>query len=102
MTTQNTYYPGQSVRVTADLTVLGAPEAPVVLTLFVADAIGNVTEYANGLTPDGPGLYHQDITLSMTPALGRWTYYWGSTGSQMNQYGVSAPQYFYVAQTGTP
>lgn len=100
--TQNTYYPGQSVRITSDLTVLGVPETPIALTLFVEDASGAVTEYANGLVPDSPGVYHQDVTLSTTPALGRWTYWWESTGSQLNQYGVSAPQYFYVAATGTP
>jgi hypothetical protein len=100
--TQYTYYPNESVRITASLTVLGIVETPVALTLFVTDPDGNVTSYANDLTPDSPGNYHQDITMGPTPALGRWSYYWTSVGSQPNQQGVSAPSYFYVAATGQP
>ena len=98
---QNTYFPGQSVTCTADLSVFvpggnPTPEAPASLTLYVIDSAGTETTYPNGLTPDAPGLYHQTFTLPSTPAFGRWQYYWTAVGTQMNQNGVSTPQYFYV------
>jgi hypothetical protein len=102
MTTLYTYYPTESFRVTAEITILGQLSAPLTLTLFVQDPTGAQTSYVNGLVPDSLGNYHQDVTLSATPAFGRWTYWWTSTGAQINQAGVSNPQFFYVAPTGTP
>jgi hypothetical protein len=108
--TQNTYYPNESARITANVSVLGVVEAPISLTLVVTDSSGNVTSYPNALVPIPPPsqwsqtlpTYYQDITFPATPALGRWSYYWTSVGSQINQQGVSAPGYFYVAALGQP
>ena len=103
----NTYYPNESIRFTTGtiyvLTATGlVVAAPIALTLNLVDSGGNLTQYPNALIPDAPGQYHQDVTMSTTPALGRWTYYWTSQGSAANQYGVSLPLNFYVAGTGLP
>lgn len=97
-----TYYPNESFRVTAAITIIGQLSAPVSLTLYVQDSTGAITSYANGLVPDSLGNYHQDVTIGSTPAFGRWAYWWTSAGAQINQAGVSNPQFFYVAATGTP
>lgn len=98
---QNTYYPGETVRVTADVSVLGVLANALTLTLYVVDPTGATTTYG-APTNDATGVYHQDFNLAASPAFGRWSYYWESVGTQLNQQGVSSPQYFYVAPIGQP
>jgi hypothetical protein len=99
---QNTYFANESVRITADLTVLGLPATPNTLTLYVTDAAGNTTTYPSPTYTGSPGNYYQDFDIPASPAVGRWNYYWESTGLNPNQGGVSTPQYFYVRLVTAP
>jgi hypothetical protein len=92
---QNTYFASEAVRITADVNILGTLVNANTITLYVTDADGNTTTYSSP-TNTGVGMYFQDFTLPSSPAIGRWSYYWETTGFNPNQNGVSTPQYFYV------
>jgi hypothetical protein len=92
----NTYYPGQSIRFSANISIFKVPVDPSTLVLMVVDTMGSVSAYPTP-TEDAVGEWHQDLTLPTSPAIGLWTYYWTCAGSLPNQNGVSRPRVFVVA-----
>ncbi len=92
----NTYYPSQSIRFFANISIFRVPVDPATLTLNVVDASGNTNQYPSP-TEDSVGQWHFDLTLPTAPAIGLWSYYWTCTGTLPNQNGVSTPRVFTVA-----
>lgn len=72
----NTYKPGQGIRLTNSVTVLGVltDDASIVLTI---EPPGGPPVSHPTPAHDGTGLYHQDVTAAL-PA-GVWLYRWTTT-----------------------
>ena len=89
--------PGQSVRFSCPLTVLGIPTDAGVLTLTLEPPVGATDLPIIDASPvhDGTGLYHSDQTIPIGATPGLWVRRWLATGSSPSQNSLSET-YFHV------
>lgn len=75
----NTYSPGESVRFTNTVTILGVLTDLPSLNCYVHGEDG--TTIAASVVHDSTGQYHADVTLPLTARPGKWVYRWVAVGS---------------------
>ena len=86
----NSYYAGQTVRLSVTVNVLGTPMNPTGITLTLTPPDGSAPIVYPTPVHDGTGLYHQDVVTAAP--YGTWAYGWASTG----YVGVTPPSGFIV------
>lgn len=77
----NTYQPGSSIRISAQVLVLGVLTDPTTVALQMYMPGGIFLSFASPVH-DGTGLYHVDYVVPFpTGPVGEWLYRWVTTGA---------------------
>jgi uncharacterized protein YfaS (alpha-2-macroglobulin family) len=78
----NSYQPGDTVRLSSSITILGALQNPSGIEVQVQPPGGVVVVYSSP-TNDSAGNYHQDFVVPTNPVApsGLWKYRWTASGS---------------------
>jgi len=82
------YYPGQSVRFSITLDVLGIFTNPPTLSFTLRSPDGTLIVDSSP-TLDSTGHYHSDQIIPIAGKPGKWVYRWRSTGSQAAQNAIA-------------
>jgi hypothetical protein len=91
----NRYYPGQCVRMSTSVDVLGVPATPSGGATLLLQPPGGTELTFSSPAVDGLGIYHQDYVIPLTGPTGQWLYRWVTTGAPV-QAGVDDSGRFVV------